>query len=95
MLRAARHAQRYPATATRRGRPPRWPREALLRVAAHLEAILARETSAHLSGASFVDHYLRIPDFPADVLAPLEKGQRGLEEVEQLAEFTFRLVRFQ
>jgi hypothetical protein len=88
LLRAARHAQRYPATATRRGRPPRWPREALLRVAAHLEAILARETSAHLSGASFVDHYLRIPDFPADVLAPLESGLLNLFEAAQLARVT-------
>ena len=84
MLRAARHAQRYPATDPKRGRPGRWPRQALLRVAAHLQALLDRETSAHLSCASFVDHYLRLLDFPPDVIDPLERGHINLFEAEQL-----------
>lgn len=88
MLRAARHAQRYPATDTKRGRPSRWEREELLRVAARLGDILERETSSHISFASFVDHYLRLPEFPADVLAALEKGEVNLFEAEQLARVT-------
>ena len=66
LLRAARHAQRYPATDTKRGRPGRWGREGLLRVAAKLGEILGRETSSQISFASFVDHYLRLILFPAD-----------------------------
>lgn len=68
MLRAARHIQRYTATDTKRGRPSQWKREDLLRLTARLSEVLERETSAHLSLASFVDHYLRLLDFPADVL---------------------------
>ena len=36
MLRAVRHVQRYPATDTKRGRPARWRREDLLKVATRL-----------------------------------------------------------
>ena len=85
MLRAARHAQRYTATDTRRGRPGRWGREDLFRVSARLGEILDRETSSQISFASFVDHYLRLPDFPPDVVEPLEKGDINLFEAEQLA----------
>jgi hypothetical protein len=88
LLRAARHAQRYPATDTKRGRPSRWEREELLRVAARLGDILERETSSHISFASFVDHYLRLPEFPADLIEALEKGEINLFEAEQLARVT-------
>jgi hypothetical protein len=88
MLRAARHARRYPATDTKRGRPGRWEREDLLRVAAHLDDILDRETSSRTSFASFVDHYLRLPDFPPDVIEALESGDVNLFEAEQLARVT-------
>ncbi|MDQ3819969.1 MAG: hypothetical protein M3362_20155, partial [Acidobacteriota bacterium] len=64
MLHALRHIQRYSASETRRGRPGRWPREDLLKVGARLADILDRETSSRISVASFVDHYLRLPDFP-------------------------------
>lgn len=90
MLRAARHAQRYPATDTRRGRPGRWPREELLRVAARLGDILGRETPSQISFASFVDHYMRLPDFPADVVEVLERGEINIFEAEQLARVTGR-----
>lgn len=40
MLRAACHVQRYPATDAKRGRPSRWKREDLLKVAAKLGEIL-------------------------------------------------------
>jgi hypothetical protein len=85
LLRAARHAQRYPATGTKRGRPGKWKREDLLRVATRLGDILDRETSSQISFASFVDHYLRLPDFPSDVIEVLESGEINLFEAEQLA----------
>jgi hypothetical protein len=90
LLRAARHAQRYPATDTKRGRPGRWNRENLLRVAAQLSDILDRETSSHTSFASFVDHYLRLIEFPADVVEVLENGDINLFEAEQFARITSR-----
>jgi hypothetical protein len=49
LLRAARHAGRYAATDTRRGRPARWGREELLSVAGRLGEILIRETPSHIS----------------------------------------------
>lgn len=85
LLRAARHAQRYPATDTGRGRPGRWRREELLKVAAFLGDILDRETPSRISFSSFVDHYLRLPDFPRDVIDALENGDINLFEAEQLA----------
>jgi len=88
LLRAARHAQRYPATDTKRGRPGKWKREELLNVAARLEDILERETSSHISVASFVDHYLRLLEFPVDVTEVLASGEINLFEAEQLARIT-------
>jgi hypothetical protein len=88
LLRAARHAQRYPATDTKRGRPGRWKREDLFRVVARLADILERETSSQVSFSSFVDHYLRLPDFPSDVIEALEQGEVNLFEAEQLARVT-------
>jgi hypothetical protein len=88
LLRAARHAQRYPATDTKRGRPSKWSREDLLKVASQLGDILDCETSSHISFASFVDHYLRLPDFPTDVIEVLESGDINLFEAEQLARVT-------
>jgi hypothetical protein len=74
-----------PAKDTKRGRPGKWKREELLRVAARLGDILDRETSSHTSFAGFVDHYLRLLDFPRDVVEVLEKGEINLFEAEQLA----------
>src|ERR1051325_6739671 len=85
LLRATRHIQRYSATDTKRGRPSRWKREDLLKVAARLSDILERETSSHISLSSFVDHYLRLLDFPSDVLAALSRAEINLFEAAQLA----------
>jgi hypothetical protein len=60
----------------------------LLKVAAQLGDLLNRETSSHISFASFVDHYLRLPDFPSDVIEVLENGDINLFEGEQLARVT-------
>jgi hypothetical protein len=88
MLRAVRHVNRYPATDTKRGRPSRWKREELLAVGSRLSSILERETSSHISLSSFVDHYLRLLDFPSDVLEALSSGDINLFEAEQLTRIT-------
>jgi len=62
--------------------------EDLLRMSAQLSHILDRETSAHISFACFVDHYLRLPDFPSDVIEVLEKGEVNLFEAERPAHVT-------
>jgi hypothetical protein len=85
MLRAARHIQRYAASDTKRGRPSHWKREDVLKVSTRLNDILERETSSHISLASFVDHYLRLLDFPADVAAALSSREINLFEAAQLA----------
>jgi hypothetical protein len=74
------------ANETKRGRPPRYTREQLLRVDSRLRDILGRET--RLSVRSFVGHYLQIPDFPRDVREALERGDINLFEAHQLARLT-------
>ena len=88
MLRAARHIQRYSASDTKRGRPSHWKREDLIKVTTSLSDILQRETSPHISLASFVDHYLRLLYFPIDVVAALSTGEINLFEASQLARVT-------
>lgn len=90
LLRAARHAERYSATDTRRGRPAKFDRTALISVASHLRTILERETSGRVSLSSFVDHYLRVFDFPADVIDALSGGEINLFEAEQLSRINAR-----
>lgn len=85
LVRSVRHVERYSATDTRRGRPSRWPREDLVKVGSKLAEILDRETSGRISLSTFADHYLRLIDFPADVLESLAKGDVNLFEAEQLA----------
>jgi hypothetical protein len=80
MLRAVGHVNRYPATDTKRGRPSRWQREELLLVGARLLTILERETSSHIGLSSFIAHYLRLLDFPSDVLAALSSSDIYLFE---------------
>jgi hypothetical protein len=88
LARAIRHVERYSATDTRRGRPSRWPREDIVKVGSKLTEILARETRGRISVATFVDHYLRMLNFPADILSSLSKGEVNLFEAEQLARVT-------
>lgn len=88
MLEAVRNVERRPATATKRGRPPRWPRQQLLEVARQLRAILERETSGRISLQSFVAQHLRVLRFPADVQAALSCGSINLQEAAQLARLT-------
>jgi hypothetical protein len=85
LLRAARHLERYSATDTKRGRPARFERMTLINVASQMRAILARETSGRVSFASFVDHYLRILNFPSDAQDALARNEINLFEAEQLS----------
>jgi hypothetical protein len=75
-----------PEATSKRGRPPRFTREQLMGVDAALRAILSRETN--ISVRSFVNYYLPIPDFPADVREALERGEINLSEAHQLARLT-------
>jgi hypothetical protein len=88
LLEAVRHIERRPATDTKRGRPPAWPRETLLEVASHLRAVLERETLGRISLQSFTGQYLRLLRFPPDVQAALERGDLNLGEAAQLARLT-------
>jgi len=53
-LYAVRHVERQPVTDTQRGRPSRWPREELIKVAGQLRSILERETQSRVSLNSFI-----------------------------------------
>src|SRR5437763_14139237 len=64
---AGRHIERRPATDTTRGRPPRYEREMLLKVAGHLRDVLERETSGRISLQSFIGQHLRLLRFRIDV----------------------------
>jgi hypothetical protein len=88
MLNAMRHLERRPASDTSRGRPSRWNRKDLLRVAAQLRSILHRETRGRVSLNSFIGLYLRVLNFPKDVTTALVKGDVNLFEAAQLARLT-------
>lgn len=88
MLNAVRHVETRPASDTRRGRPPRWKRDVLLRVANHLRYLLERETQGRISLNSFIGVYLRVLSFPPDVQEPLVAGEINIFEARQLARLT-------
>lgn len=88
LLNAVRHSEMYSASDTRSGRPSKWPRETLLEVAHNLRKILHRETNDRISISSFIGLYLRIPQYPSDVIAALENGQISLQEATMLARLT-------
>ncbi|MDX6695720.1 MAG: hypothetical protein QOF02_3323, partial [Blastocatellia bacterium] len=85
-----RHLHKYQATETRRGRPSPWKRQDLLVVSTQLATLLERETSPALSLSSFIDHYLRLLDFPADLVQALAAGEINLFEAEQLDRMSAR-----
>lgn len=85
---AVRHAERRPTTATRRGRPSRWPREKLVEAASHLRGLLECETRGRVSVNSFIGQYLPLLSFPPDVTDALESGRVNLQEAAQLARLT-------
>lgn len=88
LLYAVRHIERRPATGTQRGRPSRWRREDLLKVAGELRGILQRETSGRVSLSSFIGQYLKLLHFPSDVTDALASGDINLQEASSLARLT-------
>lgn len=88
MLRAARHLERYSATDSKRGKRPAFERALLLRVASTVRLILEQDFAGRISLASFVDHYLNLLTFPADVTTALSRGDINLFEAELLARLT-------
>ena len=86
LLNAVRGLYMRQPTESRRGRPPRYTREQLLRVDSFLRDLLARET--RISVRSFVGQYLPILEFPRDVREALERGDVNLFEAHQLARLT-------
>lgn len=93
MLNAVRNIERRSATDTNRGRPPRWDRKELLRVAGHLRSILKQETRGRVSLNSFVGLYLRVLGFPKDVTRVLVAGDVTLFEAAQLARLSSERLR--
>jgi hypothetical protein len=88
MLNAVRNVERRPASDTQRGRPSRWKRTDLVRVANHLRFILDRETQGRISLNSFISLYVRILDFPPDIVEALATGNINLFEATQLSRLT-------
>jgi hypothetical protein len=87
-LNAVRNVDRRPASDTKRGRPSRWKRTDLIRVANHLRHLLDRETQGRISLNSFISLYVRILNFPDDVVNALVAGDINLFEAAQLVRLT-------
>lgn len=88
LLRATGYAERHPHDVqTSRGRKSRWSAYDKARVRQTLTDTLARETK-RIGLRSFLEHYLLILEFPADVAEALEDGRINLFEAEQLARLT-------
>ena len=87
LLRATGHAERHPHVQAGRGRKSRWSAYDKARVRQVLTDLLARETK-RIGLRSFLEHYLLILEFPADVAEALEDGRINLFEAEQLARLT-------
>lgn len=84
LLRATGYAARHPLVKAGRGRKSRWSDYDKSRVRLLLAELLARGTK-RVAVRSFLEHYLLILDFPADVAEALEAGTINLFEAEQLA----------
>jgi hypothetical protein len=84
LLRAAVYYERSPGAVSRRGRKSPWSEDEIRTAAGNLRQVLLRGTYT-VGMRSFVEHYLLIPEFPEDVVRPLERGEINLFEAEQLA----------
>jgi hypothetical protein len=88
LLNAVRHVGRYGATDKPGGRPAKFDREDLLAVDRALQTALEKQGRPNLSVASFVEFYLPILRYPADVGEALAVGKINLLEAAQLARLT-------
>jgi phage terminase Nu1 subunit (DNA packaging protein) len=88
MLESVRHYGRSPAVNGGRGRPRRWPREAVSLVARKLKEIMRQVTGSRVSESSFISLYLPILRYPADVVSALVEGELNIREAAYLARLT-------
>jgi hypothetical protein len=88
MLESVRHYEKRPSVDETRGRPRRWPREDVVKVAEKLRDILAHKTESRISISSFVSMYLPILRYPADVTKALSEGDINIREAAYLAQLT-------
>jgi hypothetical protein len=88
MLESVRHYENRPNVDESRGRPRRWPRNDVAKVAKKLRDILDRKTEGRLSTSSFVSLYLPILRYPLDVTNALRKGEINIREAGYLAGLT-------
>ncbi len=71
---AVSHIEHRPASDTRRGRPARWSRADLLKMARWLCDILEHETQWRVSLSIIKGQYLPVLHFPADAISTLESS---------------------
>lgn len=88
MLESVRHYERSSGVPGKRGRPRRWPRDAVALVGRKLKAVLARETGGRVAQSSFVSLYLPLLRYPTDVTAALAQGEINIREAAYLARLT-------
>ena len=88
MLESVRHYAIRPAINESRGRPRRWPRDAVAEVGESLRDILERKTEGRVSLSSFVTTYLPILRYPPDVANALREGEINIRESAYLARLT-------
>lgn len=93
LLRAAIHRERRPAAVGSRGRRSRWPERLTIIALANLREVLGSGAYGRKGARSFVEHYLGVLHFPADVLASLERGDVNLFEAEQLSRLNSKSLR--
>jgi hypothetical protein len=88
MLESVRHYEIRPSVDESRGRPRRWPREDVTKVAEKLRGILERKTEGRISPSSFVSLYLPLLRYPADVTNALSESEINIREAAYLARLT-------
>lgn len=88
MLESVRHYERRSVVDESRGRPRRWAREDVAKVAEKLERVLGQKAGGRVSSSSFVSLYLPILRYPADVAGALSDGEINIREAAYLARLT-------
>jgi hypothetical protein len=88
MLESVRHYEKRPIVDESRGRPRRWQRAEVAKVAEKLTDILDRKTDGRISASSFVSLYLPILRYPADITNSLRNGEINIRESAYLARLT-------
>ena len=88
MLESARHYERRRTIDGSRGRPRRWAREDVAKVAEKLGKIMGQRTSSRVSASSFISLYLPLLRYPTDIIGALVEGDINIRESSYLARLT-------